>query len=237
MEGLVLGRYRILRKLGEGGMGVVYEAEDLRLPRRVAIKVLGDDAASADARARFRREARAASALNHPNIVTIYDIESTVDRDFIVMELVDGRSLQAVMADGPLPAATAIHYATDVASALGAAHHAGIVHRDVKPGNVMVTAAGRVKILDFGLAKMATQAEPTVETATASLATNQGAVIGTIPYMSPEQAVGDPVDARSDVFSFGVMLYEMLAGRRPFGGDSSAAAVRAILNQRPQPLS
>src|SRR5262245_28812868 len=190
MEGLVLGRYRILRKLGEGGMGVVYEAEDLRLPRRVAIKVLGDHAASADARARFRREARAASALNHPNIVTVHDIESADDRDFMVMELVDGRSLHAVMAGGSLPTATAIAYATEIASALGAAHRAGIVHRDIKPGNVMVTAEGRIKILDFGLAKMEKQAEPTAETAIASLATNQGAVIGTIPYMSPEQAVG-----------------------------------------------
>ena len=236
MEGLVLARYQIRRKLGEGGMGVVYEADDTRLPRKVAIKVLHEDA-TGDDRARFKREARAASALNHPNIVTVHDIESTTERDFIVMELVEGESLAAILARGPLPLAKAIEYALAMASAFGAAHAAGIVHRDIKPGNVMITADGRVKVLDFGLAKMIVRAEPSAETVTAAHQTHQGTLLGTLAYMSPEQAVGEPADARSDVFSFGVVLYEMLTGRRPFDGGSTAATVRAILNDPPPSVS
>ena len=237
------GRYEILDKLGEGGMGVLYRARDTRLSRTVALKLLNGEALQdPDRRARFVREARAASALNHPNIVTVYDIDQTPEgADCIAMEFVDGRSLDARLAEGPLPVEEALRYGVDVARALGAAHAAGIVHRDVKPANVMVTRSGQVKVLDFGLAKVVPVPEgsglATEATVTRDAKTRAGIVLGTPAYMSPEQARGAAVDARSDVFSCGAMLYEMLAGRRPFHGDSVTELLSSILRDDPPPLA
>ncbi len=234
------GRYEILEKLGEGGMGVLYRARDTRLSRTVALKMLRSDTLDdPERRARFIREARAASALNHPNIVTVYDIDETPDgSDCIAMEYVVGRSLDRVIAAGPLPLEEALRYAADVLRALAAAHAAGIIHRDVKPANVMLTASGQVKVLDFGLAKVSPGAAQSGETAAATLSrsTRPGIVLGTPAYMSPEQANGQVVDARSDVFSFGAMLYEMLSGRRPFQGESVAALLSSILRDDPPPV-
>jgi serine/threonine protein kinase/formylglycine-generating enzyme required for sulfatase activity len=236
------GRYEILEKLGEGGMGVLYRARDTRLARTVALKLLRSDTLDdPERRARFVREARAASALNHPNIVTVYDIDEAPDgSDCISMEYVEGRSFDRVLAEGPLPVDEALRYAVDIARALAAAHAAGIVHRDVKPANVMLTTTGQVKVLDFGLAKLTPLAGAagalTAATMTRDLATRAGIVLGTPAYMSPEQARGEPVDARSDVFSFGAMLYEMLAGRRPFQGESVAALLSSILRDDPPPV-
>ena len=238
-----IDRYQILEKLGEGGMGVLYRARDTRLARTVALKLLREDALQdPDRRARFVREARAASALNHPNIVTVYDIDKTADGSAcIAMEYVEGRSLDRRLAEGPLPLDEALGYALEVARALAAAHAAGIVHRDVKPANVMLTSSGQVKVLDFGLAKLSPGAGSLVSGTAATLAreaeTRTGVVMGTPAYASPEQARGEHVDARSDVFSFGVMLYEMLAGRRPFQGESVAALVSSILRDDPPPLA
>ena len=236
------GRYEILEKLGEGGMGVLYRARDTRLSRTVALKLLRSDRLDdPDRRERFVREARAASALNHPNIVTVYDIDQTPDgADCIAMEYVEGRSLDRLLAEGPLPLDDALRHAVEVARALAAAHAAGIVHRDVKPANGMLTASGQVKVLDFGLAKPTTGAVAaggeTQATLTKDTGTRTGVVLGTPAYMSPEQACGEHVDARSDVFSFGAMLYEMLAGRRPFQGESVAALLSSILRDDPPPL-
>src|SRR5262245_4903990 len=237
------GRYEILEKLGEGGMGVLYRARDTRLSRTVALKLLhGDALLDPGRRARFVREARAASALSHPNIVTVYDIDQTPEgADCIAMEYVDGRSLDGRLGEGPLPVDEALRYGLDVARALGAAHAAGIVHRDVKPANVMVTRSGQVKVLDFGLAKLGAVTDgsgfATEATLTRDAKTREGLVLGTPAYMSPEQARGEAVDARSDVFSCGALLYEMLAGRRPFEGASVAALLSSILRDDPPPLS
>jgi eukaryotic-like serine/threonine-protein kinase len=249
MIGRTISHYRIEEKLGEGGMGVVYRALDTRLGRAVAIKILPlQTVGDPERKWRFVREAKAASALNHPNIVTIYEIDQAPldDRspiDFIVMEYVEGQSLARRIEAGRLPLTEALDYASAAASALAAAHQAGIVHRDVKPGNIMVTPSGRIKVLDFGLAKLlepagdADEAAKTV-TSPASLPplTGHGVILGTLAYMSPEQAEGKPVDARSDVFSLGAVLFEMLAGRRPFAGDSHIATVTAILRDDPPPL-
>ena len=237
------GRYEILEKLGEGGMGVLYRARDTRLSRTVALKLLhGDALVDPNRRARFVREARAASALSHPNIVTVYDIDETADGvQCIAMEYVEGRSLDRRLGEGPLPVEEALRYGIDVARALGAAHAAGIVHRDVKPANVMVTRSGQVKVLDFGLAKLGAVMDgsglATEATLTRDAKTREGLVLGTPAYMSPEQARGEVVDARSDVFSCGALLYEMLAGRRPFDGPSVAALLSSILRDDPTPLA
>ena len=231
--GTRLGPYEISGPLGAGGMGVVYTAVDTRLGRRVAVKRLPPDAAAIpERRRRFLQEARAASALNHPNIAQIYDVID--EPPAIVMELVDGTPLDRVIAAGALPVATALDYAVQIAGALEAAHAAGIIHRDIKPANIMIGRDGRVKVLDFGLAKLAAGAggDATVTAA----ATQLGVVMGTAAYMSPEQAQGLPVDARSDVFSAAIVLYEMLAGRRPFGGETDLAALSAILSKDPPPL-
>jgi eukaryotic-like serine/threonine-protein kinase len=234
-----IGRYEILEKLGEGGMGVLYRARDPRLARTVALKLIrGEGGDEKDRRQRFFREARAVSALNHPNIVTIYDIDETADgTSYIAMEHVAGRSLDHRLAEGPLPVAEALDHAIEIARALTAAHDAGIVHRDLKPANVMVTPSGQVKVLDFGLAKLttrsATPAAKTAETMTKEEVTRTGVVVGTPAYMSPEQAQGVTVDARSDVFSLGATLFEMLAGRRPFEGDSTAAVLSSLLRDDP----
>ena len=230
-------RYQVGRELGRGGMGIVYEADDERLGRRVAVKVLHAGADSDERKRRFAQEARAASALKHPNIITIYDIDTHEGVDFIVMELVDGVALTSVARDGPLALDRALGYARQIASALAAAHTANIVHRDIKPANIMVTDAGDIKVLDFGLSKWTAPAAVDAVTAIASPATRVGTVVGTSGYMSPEQALGETIDARSDVFSFGVVLYELLTGRRAFGGDSEWAVTAAVMRDGPKPLS
>src|SRR5262245_41107392 len=239
MIGRKLLHYVIESQLGRGGMGVVYRALDTKLNRPVAIKVLPSDAlADPTRKQRFEQEARAASALSHPNIITIHDIDTTEGVDFIVMEYVPGKSLDRVIPRRGLPLGEALHYAIEIADALAGAHLAGIVHRDLKPGNIMVTDKGHVKILDFGLAKLveAAESDDAAATKTVQARTEEGAIVGTAAYMSPEQAEGKPVDSRSDIFSFGVVLYEMLTGRRPFQGETSMATLAAILHLEPQPI-
>lgn len=231
--GSQVGPYLINSLLGSGGMGQVFRGEDRLLRRPVAIKTLRNvSGATAQARLRFLQEARAASALNHPNIVQIYELRSNAKENFIVMEFVRGRSLAQVLASRSLSIDEVISYAGQIADALAAAHDAGITHRDIKPGNILITEDGRVKIIDFGIAKLR---EPASETS-ASPETVSGALIGTVQYMSPEQAEGKPVDARSDIFSFGTVLYEMLAGCRPFDGESMAQTLTRIVRDQPKPI-
>ncbi|MFN0152390.1 MAG: protein kinase domain-containing protein [bacterium] len=239
MIGQRLNHYRIVAELGRGGMGQVYLAEDTRLKRQVALKTLPPEMASdPDRRARFEREARMVAALNHPNIVTIYSVEECDGTSFITMELVEGKPLTDLIPKDGLPLSRLLEIAVPLADAIAVAHRKGITHRDLKPANVMVTGEGRVKVLDFGLAKL-TDVEPAGpaatqgETATMA-ATTEGKIVGTVAYMSPEQAAGKPVDARSDVFSLGIVLYEMATGRRPFEGDSAASTIAAILRDTPR---
>ncbi|HET7746783.1 MAG TPA: serine/threonine-protein kinase, partial [Vicinamibacteria bacterium] len=238
MIGQTVSHYRIVGKLGEGGMGVLYRAIDTRLERSVAIKVLPAEAASdPDARRRLIREARAASALSHPNIVTIYEVDTAGEVDFIAMEQVDGEPLDRRLAAGPLTVREGLRVGREIAEALAAAHAVGILHRDVKPSNVMVTSGGRVKVLDFGLAKRLQPVSVSTGAATASRndLTGEGRIVGTVAYMSPEQAEGGHVDARSDVFSLGVVIYEILCGQRPFRGTSVTAVLSGILKDPPVP--
>ncbi len=231
-SGALLSHYRITDTLGAGGMGVVYRAVDTRLNRTVALKVIGIDGGPGDRRLRFIKEARAASAFNHPNIVTIHEVDEADDIDFIVMEMVSGTSLEKRIQAGGLPIDEAVTVAEQVAAALDAAHAADIVHRDIKPANIMVTDTGHVKVLDFGLAKQLVPAQPDASTLTA-MVTTPGTVLGSLAYMSPEQAQGHPVDGRSDIFSFGVLLYEMLSGQRPFGGRTQVETIAKILETDP----
>jgi formylglycine-generating enzyme required for sulfatase activity/dienelactone hydrolase len=236
--GQTIGHYEIIEKLGEGGMGAVYKARDIHLGRSVAIKVLpGGSVANPERKRRFALEAKAASALNHPNIVTIYDIDETDGVDFIAMEHVAGQTLEELIPPGGMEPARAIQLGAQIADALAAAHQSGIVHRDLKPSNIMVNEHGRVKVLDFGLAKLI---EPLSgeggATRTAATQTREGAILGTLSYMAPEQAEGKPVDQRADVFSFGVVLYEMLSGVQPFRRDSVSGTIAAILRDDPPAL-
>ncbi len=237
-----IGHYEILGKLGQGGMGVVHLARDPKLNRQVALKVLPPSvAATPEARQRFTREAQSASALNSPNIVTIYEIGSDGETDFIAMEYVRGETLAEVLKSGPLAFETGVQYALQIAAALSAAHSAGIVHRDLKPGNVMVTADGLVKVLDFGLAKPVLPSEENSEpgamnTMTSPL-TQLGLAIGTLAYMSPEQALGAALDTRSDIFSLGIVLYEMFTGKAPFAGPSPGDTFRRLQLDEPEPPS
>ena len=230
----VIGHYRILGKIGGGGMGVVYEAEDLKLGRHVALKFLPEELAEdPESLLRFGREARSASALNHPNICTVYEVDEVNGRAFIAMELVEGKTLRQLLASGSLPMRKAIEIAAQVAEGLTKAHEAGIAHRDLKPENLMVSDDGFVKILDFGLAKLASPSESDICTTS----TTPGLVLGTVGYMSPEQASGDRLDFRSDQFSFGLVLYEMVTGKRPFQRSTAAETLTAIIREPPEPIT
>ncbi|MGD8817888.1 MAG: protein kinase, partial [Acidobacteriota bacterium] len=243
MIGSQLNHYKILEKLGTGGMGEVYVAEDTRLNRRVAIKILPEDlAADPERRERFEREAQTIAALNHPNIVTIYSVEESDGLHFITMELVEGRSLGDLVPDGGMKLADFFKLAVPMVDALDAAHKKGITHRDIKPSNVMVTDEGRIKVLDFGLAKLARQESPLDPAEAATMLapsdlTEQGQILGTVNYMSPEQAEGKGVDHRSDIFSLGVVLYEMATGEAPFKGDTKISVITSIMRDTPPPVS
>jgi Tol biopolymer transport system component len=236
--GTRLGPYEIVASIGAGGMGEVFRARDTKLNREVAVKVLlNRDAADPSAAQRFQREAQAVAALNHPNIVTIYAIEEIEGVTFLAMELVEGRTLGAALPAGGLPLETVLGYGLQLADAVSAAHAQGITHRDLKPSNVMVTPSGRLKVLDFGLARLREQAAAHDVTVASPTLTGAGQIVGTVAYMSPEQASGTAVDHRSDLFSIGIILYELATGQRPFRGDSSVSVLAAILKDTPQPVS
>ncbi|HMF08089.1 MAG TPA: serine/threonine-protein kinase, partial [Thermoanaerobaculia bacterium] len=238
--GTRLGPYEILAPLGAGGMGEVYKARDIRLDRYVAIKVLPEEFAhDQDRLRRFEKEARAASALNHPHILAVYDVGSEVPGSYMVTELVEGRTLRDVLLRGRLPIEKVLDIATQIADGLTATHEEGIVHRDLKPSNIMITKEGFAKILDFGLSKLPpapTPAEPDVSTETPSL-TGPGVLVGTAAYMSPESVSGKPVDYRSDQFSLGAVLYEMASGRQAFRGASTVETLAAVSRADYAPIS
>src|SRR5437588_7863544 len=241
LVGKELGHYRVLSLLGSGGMGAVYTAEEIRLKRKVALKLLPAElTANRDRLRRFEQEAQAASALNHPNIITIHEIGQVDGLNFIVTEFIAGETLRGRMATERMDLPVVLDVAIQAASALAAAHAAGIVHRDLKPENIMLRPDGLIKVLDFGLAKLTEPRTANVDSEAPTVArvdTKMGTVMGTAQYMSPEQARGLKVDARTDIFSLGVVLYEMLAGRPPFLGETTADIISVLLHKEPQPLS
>ncbi len=235
MTGQLLGHYRVLEKIGSGGMGEVYRATDDRLGRDVAIKILQASLATdSDRLRRFEQEARAAAALNHPNIVAVYDVGMHEGSPYIVSELLEGHTLREHLLRGPLSRRQAADFGLQIANGLAAAHDKHIIHRDLKPENLFITRDGRMKILDFGIAKL-TAPELTDERSLATLTTQtkSGSVLGTVAYMSPEQLRGKSVDHRSDIFSFGTVLYEMLAGHRAFSGETEVDTITAVLREDP----
>src|SRR2546425_3989543 len=246
--GTKLGRYEIRSKIGTGGMGEVYLAQDAKLDRKVALESLPTDVATHhDRMHRFEQEAKAASALNHPNIITVFEIEQVDSVNFIATEFIDGQTLRERLRRGPMKLGEVLEVAIQIARALSAAHEAGIIHRDIKPENLMLRRDGIVKVLDFGLAKLTEKRHSTAEEehnlvadteapTSAGTETDPGTVMGTAQYMSPEQARGQKVDGRTDIFSLGLVLYEMVAGRAPFEGVNAIEVVGAILNQVPAPL-
>src|ERR1700677_4510479 len=237
MKNQTISHYRIAEKIGEGGMGVVYRAHDGRLNRDVAMKFLPAELLNNEnARALLIREARTASALNHPNICTIYDVGDQNGQNYIVMEFVKGRSLTEQIPENGLPADTVIRYAEQIADAMAHAHEHGVIHRDLKSPNVIITAAGRVKVLDFGLAKHMTPGEISLQTKSISTLTSEGAIVGTMHYMAPELFRGESADARSDIWALGVILYEMVNGKRPFRGKTSYELSSVILHEDPPRL-
>ncbi len=243
----MLAHYKVLERLASGGMGEIFVAEDTRLDRRVALKVLPPNAvADGEKLQRFRTEAKAVAAMNHPNIVTVYGVEEVRGIHFIAMELVDGKTLRELIKHGGLALEEFLRIAQQLTEAVAFAHNAGITHRDLKPDNVMVTTAGHVKVLDFGLAKLVSEPDgPALDGKTVQLPrrsaavnlTEDGALLGTVPYMSPEHVAGSGVDHRSDLFSLGIILYEMLTGERPFKGNNSSAVMSSILRRTPDPIS
>src|SRR5262245_29393279 len=241
--GQTIRHFEIVERIGEGGMGEVFKAKDISLGRSVALKAMKSGFMTADARDRFLREARVASALNHPNIVTVFEAFTEDNTDFIVMELITGRTLDQVINERRLTVREALEFALQIADALTAAHRAGVVHRDLKPGNIMVTDERLIKVLDFGIAKVVfpegtSRSNPTGDTATVIVGrTIPGVIMGTAAYMSPEQAEGKPVDLRSDIFSFGAIFYEMLTSRRAFQADTDVSTLVAIMTKQPAPLA
>src|SRR2546426_4778825 len=235
-SGSRLGHYRILQKLGAGGMGEVYLARDTQLGRQVAIKILPAETISDEhARKRLVREARAAATLDHPHICSVYEVGEANGRSFIAMQYIEGETLDLKLKQKPLELKESLAIASQIADALAEAHAHGIIHRDIKPSNIMITSRGQAKVMDFGLARVIAGAVES-EAETQSLLTTPGTIMGTMPYMSPEQVRGEVLDGRSDIFSFGVVLYELLSGRQPFASSSAAATILAILNEEPPTL-
>jgi serine/threonine protein kinase len=242
LPGKRLGPYEILSTIGAGGMGEVYRAKDTRLDRIVAIKILPDHLADrAELRERFEREAKTISSLNHPHICTLYDVGHQDGTDYLVMEYLEGETLAARLGKGPLPLDQVLKYAIEIADALAKAHRKGITHRDLKPGNIMLTKAG-AKLLDFGLAKLTQTASPSAVSLTQAPTakdpvTAQGMILGTLQYMAPEQVESREVDARTDIFAFGAIVYEMATGKKAFEGKSQASLIAAILEREPPAMS